>query len=68
MGGKSVSWRWSGGGLNECNLSLRDTSRLLWLGEIHGFLVPFFIISEDDIKVYGREVECGGVHHIQHIQ
>lgn len=25
---------------------------MLWLGEIHGFLVPLFIMSEYDIKLY----------------
>lgn len=29
-----------------------NQSRLLWLGEIHGFVVPLFIIYEDDIKLH----------------
>ena len=37
---------WGGGGI------FLNQSRLLWLGEIHGFLVPLFIMSEYDIKLY----------------
>lgn len=39
-----------------------DRSRLLWLGEIHGFLVPLFITCEDDVKLsstnYMRYMVC----------